>query len=419
MNLGVSSFILIAVNLGLLWLLMAAPVGLRTLRLKRRYGADPARLWSAVYPLGENAAWHPSVISSQSEAGEGHRVRQSYSHLDRRGLPIERVLEISGGKAYDYSARVVDDSALDHAFWSDFHEERHLDIVDGGAELTVEQTDRYRGFAFLIFRYFALRRELETLEGWLKTGQAKKVGIFENPAVQLAMAVLSTLLLWPFFGLNMRGLMLSSILTVVIVLHELGHMIAYLAFGHRSARIIFVPLLGGIAIGGRPYNSLFEVAVCALMGAGVSAFLVPVVIVTYLTALFGGVATPLMQEVMLFFLLILGAFNLLNLLPMHRFDGGQVLRQVFPDKRLLALASFGIAAVILATGWEIGLSNSALMAGLAVFILMSLIGAGNVKPRDDLVPMSAPERLLAGLGLYAVVVLHSYAIIFSCWILFS
>ena len=33
--------------------------------------------------------------------------------------------------------------------------------------------------------------------------------------------------------------------------------------GHRKVRMIFVPLLGGIAIGGRPYDSRFEVAFVA------------------------------------------------------------------------------------------------------------------------------------------------------------
>eukprot|EP01035_Chromulina_nebulosa_P052501 gene52501-71609_t len=161
-------------------------------------------------------------------------------------------------------------------------------------------------------------------------------------------------MLWPFFGLDLEGLMISSFLTLVIVLHELGHLVAYRAFGHARPRMIFVPLLGGIAIGGRPYHSRFEVATCALMGPGVSAFLVPILVALQNTA----AKAPWAQDTsgpLLVFLLILGAFNLLNLLPMYRFDGGQILRQVFDSQRLLALGSFGIAAAIAATGWHIGL----------------------------------------------------------------
>jgi Zn-dependent protease len=414
-ELSFSSIVLIVLNLGLLWLLMAAPIGVRTLRLSRRFKAKPERIWSAIHPLGENANWHPSVIRSEPVGGNPNMARQVYDHLDRKGQPIERVLAISAvPDSYVYTAHVVEDSALDKAFWVGYEERRSLNLRPGSVELIVEQTDGYRGFAFLIFRYFALKREMLALDGWLATGTARKVGFFEHPMMQMAMAVLSTLLLWPFFGLSVTGLMMSSMLTIVIGLHELGHMAAYRAFGHRTARMIFIPLLGGIAIGGRPYNSLFEVATCALMGAGISAFLVPAaVFATHSLMVFPGSPQWAIQS-LLFFTLVLGAFNLLNLLPMNRFDGGQVLRQIFSDKRLLALGSFCVAMVILITGWEIGLPGNALIAGLGVFILLSFIGAGRWKPRDDLEPITSAERLLVALGLYSAVILHSYAIVFAC-----
>lgn len=417
--LSYSSILLIVLNLGLLWLLMAAPIGVRTLRLSRRFEARPERIWSAVHPLGENATWHPSVIWSEPVGGNPKLARQTYDHVDRKGRPIERVLAISSGpQSYAYVAQVIEDSALDQAFWGGYTEHRRLELSEGSVELIVEQTDRYRGLAFPIYRYFALRREMLALESWLATGTARKVGFFEHPLMQVVLAIISTLLLWPVFGLNRSGLMMSSMLTIVICLHELGHMAAYRAFGHRSARMIFIPLLGGIAIGGRPYNSRFEVAACALMGAGMSAFLVPVaVFVTHgLTAWSG--SPPWLVQSLLAFTLVLGAFNLLNLLPMHRFDGGQVLRQIFPEKRMLAIGSFGIATVILTTGWEIGLPNPALIAGLGVFILLSFIGAGSVKPRDDLEPISSAERLLVAFGLYSAVIIHSYAIVFASTQLF-
>ena len=85
-------------------------------------------------------------------------------------------------------------------------------------------------------------------------------------------------LLWPLFGLSVGGLVLATVLTTVVALHELGHMAAFRMMGHRNVRMIFIPLLGGIAIGGRPYDRCFEVAFVALMGAGFSAFLIPLAI---------------------------------------------------------------------------------------------------------------------------------------------
>ncbi|MCJ8051967.1 hypothetical protein GB928_002675 [Shinella curvata] len=408
MSTSLSVLLLLAINLGLIWLLIAAPIGRRTLQLTRIFKAPPNRIAALVSPLGAEADWHPSIVASERLSPD--RVRQTLSQPDRHGAPIMRTLEVSealdtGGLACE--TRVVDDSALDASFWGHYVERRFLRPVPGGTMLIVEQTDRYRGIAFLLFRYIQLRREMKALDQWLATGRGDMGGVLESPWTQAGLAVLSTLLLWPFFGLTIQGLQLSSLLTVVIVLHELGHMAAYRAFGHQRVRMIFVPLLGGIAVGGRPYNSHFEVAVCALMGAGMSAFLVPPLIALHDS---GSVTGP----GLLVFMLILGAFNLLNLLPMHRFDGGQVLRQVFSTRASLLIASFLVTLAILWVGWRIGLPARMLIAGLAIFTVLSLLGAGGVKPRKALDPMTAPQRLLAGFGLYAALVLHGYAIVYAC-----
>ena len=415
----ISATTLLLINLGLLWLMMAAPVGRRTITVRRALKARPERIWDAVYPKGIAANWHPSVLSTGISEGNSNRVDLAYRYPDRKGRPIRRTLEISDAiedpiGRYTYRSRVVEDSVLDADFWKNYQEQRTVTAASDGADLTVEQTDIYRGLAYLIFRYFSLRREVRALEGYLATGDAKSTGwLFEHPLVQVALGIVSTLLLWSFFGFTPSGLILSTLLTVVIVLHEFGHMAAYRAFGHKHARMIFIPLLGGIAIGGRPYNSRFEVATCALMGPGMSAFLVPMVI-----ALHGSVSKALHHQVyngpILLFLLILGAFNLLNLLPMYRFDGGQVLRQIFRSRNALMAGSFGVTLVILWIGYRVGLSSTALVAALAVFTLMSLIGFGSVKPKDSLEEMSAGERMMTTFGLYSAVAIHGYAIIFAC-----
>ena len=409
---------LLVINVGLLWLLLAFPVGVRTIRVSRRFHASRDKIWNAIFPLGLSADWHHSVLTSQSFVDAPDRVQQTYTHLDRHGEPIVRTLQITQSlSGTEYTARVLEDSALDAAFWTDFSERRRL-VEDGDVmHLTIEQTDRYRGLAFLIFRFFSLRREMKSLQQWIDTGESiPSRAVFEHPLVQCGLAVLSTLLLWPFFGLTRGGLVLSTLLTLVIVLHELGHLAAYRAFGHRKVRMIFVPFLGGIAIGGRPYNSLFEVATCALMGAGLSAFLIPAAIILHKAA---GHGTFGSGTAVLIFLLILGAFNLLNLLPMNRFDGGQVLRQVFRSRSGRMVGSFLITLIIAGVGWRIGLSAPALLAGLAVFALLSMMGSAGVKPRHRLDDMTGSQRILSGLGLYSAVALHGYAVVYATDRLFS
>ena len=424
MTTAVSIAVLLMINLGLVWLMMAAPVGRRTITLQRRFSVRPERLWQAVHPGGEEASWNPAVLSSrQATSGDHERIEISYRHSDRHGEPIRRVFAVeehedARARHYEVTSRVVDDSALDVSFWRNFEEYRSVSASPNGATLTLAQTDNYRGLAFYLFRYLMIRRELSALGAWLKGEKPRSGGVLEHPLTQGLFAILSTLLLWPFFGLTASGLTISITLTVVIVLHELGHMAAYRAFGHERVRMIFVPLLGGIAIGSRPYNSRFEVATCALMGAGMSAFLVPVIISVH--EFTGSDILPRqMAAPLLVFLLILGAFNILNLLPMSRFDGGQVLRQIFPSRGMLLIGSFGITLLMLWIGYRVGLPPKVLMAGLVVFILMSLMGASSVKPRQSLPPMHPGERLMAGLGLYAAVAIHAHGIIYACDRLFG
>ncbi|NKN38966.1 hypothetical protein HFC70_21660 [Agrobacterium sp. a22-2] len=412
------ALLLLAINIGLLWLLMAAPLGRRTISLTRTMRTSPSDLWNAIRPAGAVAAWHPSVTAERMPNPSASRLEQSLRQPDRHGQPIVRTLAVDieerpEGGLYRINARVVADSSLDMAFWAEFRDHRTVTPAGRDACLTVAQTDHYRGAAFYLYRYLMLYREIGALERFLASGKRASPGWLEHPLVTVLLAVVSTLMLWPFFGLTRNGLMISTMLTVVIILHELGHMTAYRAFGHRSARMIFVPLLGGVAIGGRPYNSLFEVATCALMGPGISAFLVPILI-----AAEQSVGVSLLPQAvdgpLLVFLLILGAFNLLNLLPMSRFDGGQILRQIFPSRGALAAGSFGITAAILWTGWRIGVPTMALLAALSVFTLMSLMAAVSIKPRDTLIEMTPPERLMAGFGLYAAVSIHAYAVIYAC-----
>lgn len=50
---------------------------------------------------------------------------------------------------------MVEDSTLDVAFWTNFHERITLDDSGDAVTLTVARTDRYRGLALLLLRHFA------------------------------------------------------------------------------------------------------------------------------------------------------------------------------------------------------------------------------------------------------------------------
>ncbi|UCI10026.1 site-2 protease family protein [Mesorhizobium sp. B1-1-8] len=404
--------ILVAGNLGLIFLLMTVPLGLRTVRVSRVVAADRHRLWQALWPFGSDAGWSGEILSAEPLDCEGMTlVKLSWEGRD--GQPIERkavfedVVEESR-----FSMRVIDDTALDPSFWANYRETAELVPEGDATRVTLTQTDRYRGLAFLIFRYFALRRELGKLQLWVRTGEFRKGGWFEHPLSQVGFAVLSAFILWPFFGLNPGGLILAAILTSVVALHELGHMAAFRLTGHRRARMIFIPLLGGIAIGGRPYDSRFEVAFVALMGAGFSAFLVPVLIAA--SGFVGGEGHRLAAALLATLAGCASLFNIANLVPVWKFDGGQVLRQICPGPVVLAAASFFLLFALLALGWRAGFSSSFLLIAGAVFSILSLITMGSgVKPRHELKPIQSFDRLAMAGALLAVFAIHGYGLLWA------
>ena len=72
-----------------------------------------------------------------------------------------------------YAMRVDDNSLARPGFWADYREDNAIDDSDGASLVTFRRTDRYRGLAFLIFRFFAMRRELARLKEWAETGRSR------------------------------------------------------------------------------------------------------------------------------------------------------------------------------------------------------------------------------------------------------
>lgn len=404
--------VLVALNLGLIFLLFAVPLGVRTVRQSRAIAASRDRVWSALWPFGENAAWSGLHLKAEALDGAG-LVRIQLGWEGRDGKPIEHIVRLEDvveGKGF--TTRVIDDSSLESAFWSHYRDNVALDGEDGKVRVTFSRTDRYRGAAFLIFRYFALRRELNKLKRWAETGKYRAGGLFEHPASQVGFAFLSILIMWPIFGLDTGGLILAVVLTAVVALHELGHMAAFRVMGHRKVRMIFVPLLGGIAIGGRPYDSRFEVAFVSLMGAGFSAFLVPLAIAACNYSI--GEGWRFTASVLATLAGIAALFNVANLVPVWKFDGGQVLRQICPGPVSLALSSFLLLSAFMALAYVAGFPAPLLVSAGAVFAILSLITAGsNVKPRYALRRIDGLERIAIAGALVAVFTIHASGLLWA------
>jgi Zn-dependent protease len=417
---GVTVAVILGANIALIFVLMALPIGPVTVRRRQRIEAPAHRVWAALWPLGADAGWSGEIISATPIGAGGDRALLRLSWLGRDGEPIEREVALSGVRQDErFAMRVVDDSSLDPAFWANFVEEVSIVPMSTDAvEVEIVHTDRYRGAAFLILRHFALRRRLAKLADWAKTGRYRPGGVFEHPLTQFGLAGVSVLLIWPLFGLTLRGLVFSALLTLVVALHELGHMAAFRVTGHRTTRMIFVPLLGGIAIGGRPYDSRFEVAFVALMGAGFSALLVLPALAFAASLQDSGLAEAGLYAGA--FAGLLALFNLANLVPVWKFDGGQVLRQIAPNAPAEAGAACLLLGAFLWVGFAAGFSGTTLIVAGASLTVLSVITAGSaVKPKTALKPLMGAERTALAAGLVAVFVLHAFGVLRAAELLFA
>ncbi|MCI5073757.1 site-2 protease family protein [Oricola sp.] len=394
----------------LLWFIMSAPIGTRTVRRTVRTSADPTRVWNALYPFGTDYDWDQGVtqvIETGPESG-----REVTTYLGRDGLPVEKDFVVSDLEPGErFTMRYTNDTALAQSFWDHYVMTVRLEETpDGSTHAEITETDRYHGAAFLLFRFFALRRSAGKLKRWAETGVYKPGGLFERPATQFAMAGVSALILWPLFGLDLKGAVLATTLTIVVGMHEIGHMVAFKMMGHKTARVIFLPLLGGIAIGGRPYDRHFEVGFAALMGAGFSAF--PVAALTWLA--FTLHMRPIATGALAVLLMIMSLFNLGNLMPVWKFDGGQVLRQIFRTTWGMAGAAFATLMIMAAAGVAAGLPLGVLVICGAVIAMLSVMTSrSGVAPKTALTPMTEKERIALGMAFIAVLAVHAIALSWS------
>lgn len=182
---------------------------------------------------------------------------------------------------------------------------------------------------------------------------------------------------------------LLPILLLVLLLHELGHLLAMKLFGYRELSIFFIPLLGAAAMGKKVGAHPLQKVMVYLAGP------VPGLVLGLLALLYGIQAE---QRLWVGFGIVSLVLNFLNLLPVSPLDGGRVvevlwlerfprIRVLFQFLSVLALAGaalawedmiIGVVAVLLA----LGLPNEWRFANL----LYRLRQTGNVGRNEQALP---------------------------------
>ena len=161
--------------------------------------------------------------------------------------------------------------------------------------------------------------------------------------------VAAVLVFGPVFGV---------LIIIAVIIHELGHVMAYRVCGHDDARFRLIPLLGGVAISNRAPKTQTDDFFITLMGPAIG--LAPMVLAFALSYVLSDVA-PVVAVLLSAFGMTVAALNAFNLLPLYPLDGGRMIR--------LATSSLWPAAELFVAGGMV-----ALLVLLAVVMKSLIIG---------------------------------------------
>lgn len=146
-----------------------------------------------------------------------------------------------------------------------------------------------------------------------------------------------------------------AMLTVVLVIHELGHYLAMRIVGYRDVSIFFVPLLGAATTGRHDRASPWQQLAVFLAGPVPGLLLALGVIVALALP-----ASPLLAwlppsayQPLRVLLALLVVINYLNLLPISPFDGGRIVETLYLSRRPHALFWFHLLCTLAFAGaWK-------------------------------------------------------------------
>jgi stage IV sporulation protein FB len=118
------------------------------------------------------------------------------------------------------------------------------------------------------------------------------------------------------------------LITIIVMIHELGHFFAMKFFGYSDLGIFFIPLLGAYVSGTKREVSQKQSAIILLAGPLPGIILGIVLYLLWNNNPELSIAGISYSTISLSFIIL----NLINLLPVYPLDGGQLLNRVFLDE---------------------------------------------------------------------------------------
>lgn len=141
-----------------------------------------------------------------------------------------------------------------------------------------------------------------------------------------------------FYILFDQNIAYIAAITVVVIIHELGHLLAMKLFNYSNVKIFFIPLIGAFTSGKKQEVSQKQLSVIILAGP------VPGLIVAcalyFVNKDLHNDTVKMLANCFLF-------INLFNLLPIYPLDGGRIIETLFFKQNYYIRLVFGIISIIL------------------------------------------------------------------------
>ena len=334
----------------------------RGFTLRRRIAAPRERVFDA-YQVDldhpGNAAFHHNTVSVETVSDDppvrDHTFDLSGGH--RTNLVTARIETLAQERPALYRSRHQSIGGTPYPFGPEEATSLRLSEGSGGTSAVLD----WRGETGTLWQFFNVWRSsrgfLKRLQRFAETGRVKPPGKSSGSlwsSLALSVIAVGSFALW-------LGWIGALVLAVVLVVHEFGHWLAMRLTGQPAPRLMLIPFLGGVAVANHPHKSLFDDALCALMGPGFSVLpcLGLLATVVYLGPPMVGAdySDPILALrahgglIAVALVLVVGVVNALQLLPVLPLDGGQVLRALIQSfsghwarRILLLITCAGMAA---------------------------------------------------------------------------
>ncbi|MDZ4663660.1 MAG: site-2 protease family protein [Bacteroidota bacterium] len=157
-----------------------------------------------------------------------------------------------------------------------------------------------------------------------------------NSWVRSAFSLLIYMVL--FYVLFDQNIAYIAAITVVVIIHEMGHLLAMKLFNYSNVKIFFIPLIGAFSSGKKQEVSQKQLSFIILAGP-----LPGLIIACALYFLNKEMKSDTIKMLANCFLFI----NLFNLLPIYPLDGGRIMETLFFKQNYYIRLVFGIISIIL------------------------------------------------------------------------